>query len=180
MFNRNRQTKATQPKQSYVTLLKAFGVEMSNYLRVDIKALAPYTNSEGEQISTEDNISEEAFVEMMRQVYRGERKLVVTLFEPRNAAKEFSLEGNLRITQDELNELEEGAAPPKAKKTTKASVPAKRRYADEMEDDEEEEEPAPKPAKAKKATPVRPVTKPLAVVADDEDVLEVDEDDIAY
>jgi hypothetical protein len=167
-FGQKKKVQA-QVKQTYINLLTAFGVikktsKGEDMITINVKTMQSYTGKNGYVGGTDEVISREAFLLLMGEVYDGDRSFTLSLFETDIA--EADMKGGLRITQDELEALEEGKPTAKKKAKATASKVKPRRYAVE-EDEEEEDEPAPKPRK--EATKSTPATKPLVEEEAEED-----------
>jgi hypothetical protein len=162
----------SQVKQTYINLLTAFGVikktsKGEDMITINVKTMQGYTGKNGWVGGTDEVISREAFLLLMGEVYDGDRSFTLSLFETDIA--EADMKGGLRITQDELEALEEGKPTAKKKAKATASKVKPRRYEVEEEDEEEEEEPAPKPRKA--APKAKPAPEPLVEEETDDDEL---------
>lgn len=152
-FGQKKKVQA-QVKQTYINLLTAFGVikktsKGEDMITINVKTMQSYTGKNGYVGGTDEVISREAFLLLMGEVYDGDRSFTLSLFETDIA--EADMKGGLRITQDELEALEEGKPTAKKKAKATASKVKPRRYEVEEEEDNEEE-PAPKKA-APKAKP---------------------------
>lgn len=165
-FGQKKKVQA-QVKQTYINLLTAFGVikktsKGEDMITINVKTMQSYTGKNGYVGGTDEVISREAFLLLMGEVYDGDRSFTLSLFETDIA--EADMKGGLRITQDELEALEEGKPTAKKKAKATASKVKPRRY--EVEE-EEEEEPAPKKA--------APKAKPAPLVEE-----EAEEDELMY
>lgn len=161
-----RSTKKEQPKQSYIPIFALFGNDHAGgRMQIDVRTF------QGEDQSIEDHLSLEEFLFFCEKLYYGETKLTGSMWECDE--KYASMSGNVRFTEEQLEELKEeyeasaegGTRREQlAQKKTKAkpakTTRAKPRYEvpEEDEEDEEFEEIEVTPVK-KKRTPVKPAVE---------------------
>jgi hypothetical protein len=148
---RGRQQKE-QPKQIYVPIFALFGTEHANgRLQVDVRTFA------GKDTNIEDVLSLDEFLFFCEKLYYGEAKLTGSMWECDE--KFASMSGNVRMSEEQLEELKDDyeASKSKRKVEPKQSQNSRKPKYDLPEEDDEEEEVEAPPKRTK--TPVKPVVE---------------------